>query len=210
MKKQKITIILILIGQLVFGQAECKKAEFKAEKNFSNGLFTFYSLELLPIENTYDYILNEDYGISRIFIGQDSLDFYDCYNSKLTVLLKQKYGKDFLKLAKIKADSLEKTKNWRKDAEFPGGSSALNKLINEKLKVEFHDLEKINKIKVIVSFVIAETGKIEDIKIFRGKNTKVDVKIVKIFKEFPKWNPAYLFGKPIRQKYVYPINIEFK
>ena len=210
MKKQKITILLILIGQLVLGQSEYKKAELKAENDFRNGLFTFYSIELLPIENTYDYVLNKDYGISRAFIDQDSLDFYKYYNSKLKVLLKQKYGKNFLKLAKIKSDSLEKTKNWRKDAEFPGGSNALNNLINKKLKVEFQNLEKINTIKVIVSFAITETGKIEDIKIFRGKNAKVNAKIVKIFKKLPNWNPAYLYGKPTRQKYAYPINIEFK
>ncbi|WP_186754214.1 energy transducer TonB [Echinicola salinicaeni] len=210
MKRNISIIVLIFAGLTAFGQSECKKAEVKAKKDYKEGNYFFHSLEFLPTENTYLFVLREEYNVQWRFIDQDSLNYYNCYDSTLTDLLKKKYGVDFLKKATAKADSLENTDNWRIEPEFPGGTIAMLKFINDRLKIEGEDLGDRIQTKIFIQFAIMEDGEISDIKIMRGISEKVDSKVVQIFEEMPNWKPAYLYGKPIKQRYTYPINIELK
>jgi hypothetical protein len=181
-----------------------------AQTDFEKGNYLFHSLEFQPTENTYLFLLSKDYNIQWRFIDQDSLDYYDCYDSALTVNLKKKYGDDFLNNARTKADSLERTENWRKEPEFPGGNAAMFKFIKERLIIEESDLGERIQIKIFISFTINEQGKLEDIKVMKGISEKVDNKVVQIFKEMPNWSPAYLYGKPTRMRYSVPIKLEYK
>ncbi len=209
--KRQISIILLVFSVLTaFGQSECDKADLKAKQDFKEGNYLFHSLEFHPTENTFLFVLREEYDVQWRFIGQDSLNYYNCYDSTLTDLLKKKYGADFLKKATAKADSLENTDNWRSEPEFPGGKSAMFKFINNRLKIEDGDLGDRIQTKIFIQFTIMEDGEISDIKIMRGISEKVDNKVVQIFEEMPNWKPAYLYGKPTRQRYTYPINIELK
>ena len=125
----------------------------------------------------------------------------------MTELLKTIYGKDFLNRARILTDSLDKTENWKSDPEYPGGQQAFTKLLTERLKQV-----GINKTdfttKVYVNFIISTSGKIINPEIIRGLNADIDRKIVTIIKQMPKWKPAYLYGKPIKQRYTMPIKLE--
>ena len=129
-----------------------------AQSDFEKGNYLFHSLEFQPTENTYLFVLREDYNIQWRFIDQDSLDYYDCYDSTLTLNLQKKYGDDFLNNAKTKADSLERTENWRKEPEFPGGNSALFKFILDRLIIEQGDLGESIQTKIFISFTITEKG----------------------------------------------------
>jgi hypothetical protein len=210
MKRKVVTILLILLELTTFAQIDYNTAEFKARKDFKEGNYFFHSSEFLPTENTYLFVLREDYNVQWRFIDQDSLDYYDYYDSTMTDLLKQKYGQDFLKKATTKADSLESTDNWRSEPEFPGGKIALFQFIHDRLKIETGDLGDGIRTKILIQFTIKENGKLEDTKVMRGISEKVDNKVVQIFEEMPNWKPAYLYGKPIRQRYTYPINIELE
>lgn len=210
---RQLTFIFTLIVSTTFttcGQTDCYKAKLNAQTDFEKGNYLFHSLEFQPTENTYLFLLSKDYNIQWRFIDQDSLDYYDCYDSALTVNLKKKYGDDFLNNARTKADSLERTENWRKEPEFPGGNAAMFKFIKERLIIEESDLGERIQIKIFISFTINEQGKLEDIKVMKGISEKVDNKVVQIFKEMPNWSPAYLYGKPTRMRYSVPIKLEYK
>jgi hypothetical protein len=210
---RQLTLIFTLIVSTTFtacGQTECNKAKLNAQTDFEEGNYFFHSLEFQPIENTYLFVLREDYNIQWRFIDQDSLDYYNCYDSALTLNLKKKYGDDFLNNATIKADSLERTENWRKEPEFPGGNAAMFKFIWDRLKIEQGDLGDRIQTKIFISFTITEKGELEEIKVLKGISEKVDNKVVQIFKEMPNWSPAYLYGKPTRMRYSLPIQLEFR
>lgn len=84
------------------------------------------------------------------------------------------------------------------------------RFICNRLKIEQGDLDDRTLAKIFVRFTITENGELEDIKVMKGISDKVDKKVVRIFEEMPNWNPAYLYGKPIRQRYIYPINIDLE
>ena len=206
MRKKILAIFsFILTINLTFAQPDCQKAKVQATLDFQKSLYSFHSAELLPVEQTYFYVLRKYYKINWYF--SDSLDYYKCYDYKMTELLKTKYGKDFLNRVRVLTDSLDNTENWKKEAEFPGGREALLKYITAKLKqvgIKKSDF----KTKVYVEFEIATSGKIINPIIRRGINTDIDRKIATIITQMPKWSPAYLYGKPIKQRYTMPIKLE--
>lgn len=212
-KKMKTTTLAILILILNFSyanaQTDCQKANECAKMDFKKSDFSFHSEEMLPVENTYFYVLKKYYNINWYFT--DSLDYYACYDSVMIDLLKVKYGADFLQRARNVADSLDNTKNWRKDVQFPGGTNELFKFISSRLIGESLKMDSVKtKTRLIVQFEIDSTGKVNDPRIMRGINQEIDRKVIEIIKQLPNWEPAYLYGKPIRQMYTMPINIDYE
>lgn len=205
-----ITFLLILFGKVSFAQTICDKAIIKAQTDFNGGNYCFHSLEFQPTDNTYLFVLRQDYDIQWLFTEEDSLSYYNCYDSTMIYYLNKKFGNNFLKIASTKADSLEKTDNWRKEPEYPSGNFTMLQFINDRLIIKQGDLGERRQVKIYVKFIITESGKLEDIEVIRGVNKQIDSKILQIFKEMPKWTPAYLYGKPIRRLYTYPIKLEIK
>ncbi|WP_425487959.1 energy transducer TonB [Microbacter margulisiae] len=60
------------------------------------------------------------------------------------------------------------------------------------------------KSKLIVQFTVDTTGQIKTPVIIKGVNLEINQKIINIVNHMPKWTPAYLYGKPIKQNYVLP------
>ena len=198
-------LIAILTNNLIFAQTDCEKAKVQATLDFQKSIYSFHSEEMLPVEQTYFYVLRQYYKINWYFT--DSLDYYNCYDEKMTELLKTRYGKDFLNRALILTDSLDKTENWKSDPESPGGQQSFTKLLTEKLKqagIKTTDFTT----KIYINFIISTSGKIINTEIIRGVNADIDRKIVTIIKQMPKWKPAYLYGKPIKQRYTMPVKLE--
>lgn len=204
---QLLILSLFLTFRLTFAQTDCQKASEKAKSDFLNSDYSFHSEEIFPVENTYFYVLGQDYNINWYFV--DSLDFYACYDSTMIVLLKGKFGVDFLKRAHAKADSLENTEKWRRDAEFPGGQIEMFKFISTRLPCSDLKNNDINT-KLYVEIDIDSTGKVTNTVIRRGINKRFDKNVISIINQMPRWTPAYLYGKPIRQKYIFPINIDYE
>jgi hypothetical protein len=195
----------ILTNNLIFAQTDCEKAKVQATLDFQKSIYSFHSEEMLPVEQTYFYVLRQYYKVNWYFT--DSLDYYNCYDAKMTELLKTIYGKDFLNRARILTDSLDKTENWKSDPEYPEGQQAFTKLLLEKLKqagIKTTDFTT----KIYINFIISKSGKIINAEIIRGVNADIDRKIVTIIKQMPKWKPAYLYGKPIKQRYTMPVKLE--
>jgi hypothetical protein len=199
-----IILNLILTFSFVNAQTDCKKAIEHAKLDFKKSDFSFHSTEILPVENTYFYVLEKYYKIHWYFT--DSLDYYACYDSIMTIKLKSKFGSDFLEKAKILADSLEHTENWISNAEYFGGQQELMKFIMTRLTIDSTDMLDGIKTKPYIELEIDSTGKAVNPIIKRGIGEKTDKRLIEIINEMPNWKPAYLYGQPIRQKYYIPSN----
>lgn len=205
-------ILTILLFTLTFiyvkAQTDCDKAVERANVDFKKSDFSFHSEEMLPVEDTYFYVLSNYFNINWCFT--DSLNYYKCYDSIMIDLLKVKYGKDFLKRARVITDSLNNTKNWRKDVKFPGGYSELFKFISSHLIGQSIKVDSVfTNTRLFVQFEIDSTGKVRNPKVLRGINQEIDNKVLEVLKQMPDWEPAYLYGTPIKQIWTMPINIEY-
>jgi hypothetical protein len=164
-----------------------------------------HSEEVLPVENSYFYVLKKDYLIQWLFT--DSLDYYSCFDSVMVEKLKSRYRKDFLTIANAKADSLDRIPTWNRQTSYPGGNTALLEFIRKNLKVDKKELTA-DKMKVFVQFVVDTSGKISDPRILKGINREIDNQVIDLILKMPKWEPYYLFGEPRRVSYALPINLE--
>lgn len=210
--KVTITKIILLVCSLVvysnIKKNDCKNASKQAQLDFMKSKYTFHSNEMLPLVNTYSYILNKHYDIKWRFT--DSLYYYHCYDSVMTVNLKTKYGSDFLDIAKSLTDSLEQTENWNSDAEYNGGIKEMMKFIWSRLIVDTSNFKDGIKTKLYIILEIDSTGRAINPIIKRSINSKTDQSMIEVIKQMPKWKPAYRYGKPIKQKYGIPLNIKYQ
>lgn len=207
-KSFKCQIRLGIVTSLyIINKTDCEIASVIAEKDFNDSKYSLHSQEFLPTENTYLFVLKKKYNIDWFFT--DSTEYYSCYDSVMIAKLGDKLGKQFLKQAKFISDSLENTDNWIKDAEFPGGKEEMLKFISNNLKLSSSKPGEI-KTKLIIEIEIDSTGKAINPIIRKGINTEIDEKVIMIIQKMPTWHPAYRFGKPTRQKYYIPLNLDFK
>ncbi len=188
--------------------SDCEFAIKNANHDFEESNYSFHSVEFYPPECTYCDVLRIDYKIMWYFTNDlFSPRYYNCYDSIMTIKLKTKYGESFQEKARAKADSLEKSKNWRKDAEFPGGQDSLIKFIKHKLSNA--NIKSDTTIqRIFVNIEIDSTGKVVNPVILRGINNVIDKKVLLIMTQLPDWEPAYLFGKPINQHWTIPVTID--
>ncbi|MEE1964495.1 hypothetical protein V1387_17535 [Allomuricauda taeanensis] len=210
MKLSFFKILILLISLFDCEPTECETAELEAKSDFAKSDYKFHSIETLPVENTYFYVLRENYNVKWRFIDSDSIGFYDCYDSIMTSQLNEKFGFDLRARAQTIADSLEKKNNWNTDPHFKGGLAEIHKIIRQKLIISKDEIDFPIRQKIQLEFEISESGEVKNPRIRKGINKKIDRKLVEILTELPDWTPGYQFGKPIRKKYSMPLIIEFE
>lgn len=59
--------------------------------------------------------------------------------------------------------------------------------------------------KVMVSFIVNETGKLSDFKIIRSVSPECDAEAIRVLKEMPSWKPGMQSGKPVKVQFSLPI-----
>jgi len=64
--------------------------------------------------------------------------------------------------------------------------------------------------KVYVQFVVEKDGSITDIKIIRGIGSGCDAEAKRAVKRMPKWQPGEQRGKPVRVRFVLPVNFSLR
>ncbi|QLG45917.1 hypothetical protein [Costertonia aggregata] len=210
MKPLIFTVLIFLITLLGCKPTECEIAELKAKSDFANSDFKLHSMEILPVENTYFYVLREHYNVKWRFIDSDSIGFFYCYDSIMTSLLNKKLGINLKTRVQTIADSLENQNNWNSNPTFEGGLSEIHKLIRKKLTISKEEIDFPVGQKILLEFEISESGEVINPIVRKGVNEKIDKKLVEIINELPNWTPGYQFGKPIRKKYSMPLIIEFE
>lgn len=93
---------------------------------------------------------------------------------------------------------------------FPGGEEELYNYLRTYMKYPRNALQlNINGI-VYTSFIINQSGNIEDIKILRGIGGGCDEEALRVLREMPKWNPGKQNGVAVNVRLNLPINFELK
>lgn len=90
--------------------------------------------------------------------------------------------------------------------EFPGGTRALAKYLNQNVKYPPIAAETGVKGKVIVSFVVNKDGSICDVKVLRGVDPALDQEAVRVVSNMPHWKPGKQGDKTVRVSFRVPID----
>ena len=94
--------------------------------------------------------------------------------------------------------------------EYPGGMSALQKYLSE--KIAGSPMKGKAGGRVMVGFTVAETGKIKDVRVLQSVEASLNQEAERIVSEMPDWIPGKQRGRPVPVKYTVPIrfgNIRF-
>ena len=94
--------------------------------------------------------------------------------------------------------------------EYPGGMSALQKYLSE--KIAGSPIKGKVGGRVMVGFTVAETGKIKDVRVLQSDEASLNQEAERIVSEMPDWIPGKQRGRPVPVKYTVPIrfgNIRF-
>ena len=94
--------------------------------------------------------------------------------------------------------------------EYPGGMSALQKYLSE--KIAGSPMKGKAGGRVMVGFTVAETGKIKDVRVLQSHEASLNQAAERIVSEMPDWIPGKQRGRPVPVKYTVPIrfgNIRF-
>jgi len=89
--------------------------------------------------------------------------------------------------------------------EFPDGSAAMMKFIQNNLKYPQEARKANTQGTVVLQFVVTETGKIADIKVARGIGHGCDEEAVRVASIMPAWRPGKHKQKNVPVNFILPI-----
>jgi len=94
--------------------------------------------------------------------------------------------------------------------EFPGGMERIQKYLAEKIRYPDQARENNVQGRVIVRFVVNETGNISDVQVQRGIGGGCDEEAVRVVKGMPKWKPGKQNGRPVKVYFTLPITFRLE
>ena len=89
--------------------------------------------------------------------------------------------------------------------EFPGGVEGLMKYLYQ--NIQYPPMAAQNNIggRVVLQFVIDETGQVGDVKVVRSVSEEVDAEAVRVIKSLPNFEPGRQNGEPVAVWYTLPV-----
>lgn len=91
--------------------------------------------------------------------------------------------------------------------EFPGGMKKFYDYVATNFKEL--DIDNVEKITVMVSFVIEKDGSMTDIRVLRNPGYGVDAEAIRVLKSLKtKWKAGVLNGQNVRTQYTMPITVK--
>lgn len=104
-------------------------------------------------------------------------------------------------------DKIEITALLDKQPEFPGGMKKFYDYVGNNF--EKPNLDDVESISVLVSFVIEKDGSMSDIKVLRNVGYGLDKEAIRVLKALKtKWKPGVKAGENVRTQYTLPIKIQ--
>lgn len=110
----------------------------------------------------------------------------------------------------VKADGLQGKNSTVYDMveqapAFPGGPQAMMQFIKDNLK--YPQIAKENGIqgRVILQFVVDETGQVTDPKVIRSIDPSLDTEAIRLVLSMPRWMPGMQDGKAVAVRYTIPV-----
>lgn len=88
---------------------------------------------------------------------------------------------------------------------YPGGMAAFYKFLGQNIKYPADAAEKNVQGNVVLSFLVAKDGSINDVKVDQKLGSGTDEEAVRVLKMSKKWNPGTQEGKPVNVKYSIPV-----
>ena len=92
--------------------------------------------------------------------------------------------------------------------QYPGGSFALSRFIDSTIKWPSEDIDFEGTI--VVSFVIDENGRINDIKVINSKISAIDQEAIRVVSQMPEWIPGVLDNKKVQTLLYLPVTFKLK
>ncbi|HLP14070.1 MAG TPA: energy transducer TonB [Flavobacteriales bacterium] len=93
-------------------------------------------------------------------------------------------------------------------AEYPGGMAAMIQFLSTNLVYPQTCVKDNIQGKVYIEFVVDKDGSVTNIRVKRPIHAELDAEAVRVVSLFPKWKPALNDGKPVKCKYVLPVNFK--
>lgn len=91
-------------------------------------------------------------------------------------------------------------------AQFPGGQAALMEFIQKNVRYPREALRSdVGNKRVIVQFVIEKDGTVTEPRVVRSAGEAFDAEALRLCGLLPKFTPARMYGKAVRQQFTLPI-----
>ena len=92
--------------------------------------------------------------------------------------------------------------------EFPGGMEACLKYLSIHTRYPEDARENGIQGRVLVQFVVAKDGTIEDVTVLRTVYPSLDKEAMRVIRTMPQWVPGRLYGEAVRVKYILPVTFK--
>jgi TonB family protein len=90
-------------------------------------------------------------------------------------------------------------------AMFPQGKEAMTEFLAKNLKYPEKAIKDSIAGRVFVSFIVEKDGRLSNIKVIRDIGGGCGEEAIRVMKLMPKWTPAKVGNKLVRQQYYMPI-----
>lgn len=168
---------------------------------------TYYLDTLKSVTSYWD---NGNRKEETIYIGGKGNAEKMVYYSNSNLASKEKYINN--KLVESNYLDIEGKATVKENIEspprFPGGIEKFYAFLSRNIRYPLNAVDVQGR--VYVSFIVSETGKLEDIKIDRKLNPDFDREALRVMKLSPDWLPGVLFGKKVKVLYKLPINFNVR
>ncbi len=107
-----------------------------------------------------------------------------------------------------KTDSIRKeykASEIHKMPEFKGGHDELTRYLSTSIRYPTAAMRDNVEGRVIVTFVVSETGKISNVSVQKSLSYECDAEAVRVVKKMPKWTPGMIDGKPVAVQWTLPV-----
>lgn len=95
--------------------------------------------------------------------------------------------------------------------EFPGGMQALSNFLSNNIRYPRISRDNGSQGRAFVGFTVNSDGSIQDIEIMKSTgDIHLDMEAIRVVESMPKWKPGRQNGKPVRVKFVLPINFHLQ
>jgi TonB family protein len=92
--------------------------------------------------------------------------------------------------------------------KFPGGDGALMDFLHKSIKYPA-EAEKAGKQgRVVVVFVVGKDGAVNNAKVVRSVDEKLDAEALRVVNAMPKWQPGKQNGQDVNVKFTIPVTFK--
>jgi len=94
--------------------------------------------------------------------------------------------------------------------EFPGGTNALQKYLEDNLRYPEEAGKKFRDKAIFINFIITETGTIDSARVLKPVDKLVDTEVVRVIENMPAWIPGKQNGHIVAVRYTVPVRFPKK